>query len=131
MTKFESRINRLIMKTHNFISNEDYCLLRDYFQSRFDEEEKPPDLDEKVKLVDELYDQYRQSKDPQIEAKMREIVESCIAIELQRVIPWTIENCSRYPRGIWLPKSYTNGVPKLVRDAKEYFAHLKSKTEKE
>ncbi len=112
-------MNGLIRKTHVFISNEDYCLIRDYFEARYAEEEKPEDFEERVR---EFNDLNTRVGDLEIQKKLDEMLTVSPALRLRILIPWMKENCERFPRGTWVPESYGWGTPKLARDAKAYFA---------
>jgi hypothetical protein len=127
MSKFDGRVNTLIKKTHNYVSNEDFCLLRDYFQSRYEEEEKPEDFEMKVTRCKELEREYERTQSQDVDKQIRELIESSTVMRLKLLIPWAIENCEQYPRGIWIARRLSFDIPKLVRDAKAYFAGKKQK----
>jgi hypothetical protein len=100
-------------------------LLRDYFQSRYDAEKKPEDIEIKLKEIEKLEREYERTQSSQIEQQIRELIESSTTMRLKYLIPWSIENYERYPRGIWVPKWQSFDIAKLVRDAKAYFADKK------
>ena len=129
MSKFDRRVDNLIRRTHNYISHEDYCLIRDYFHAIFKREEKPEDLDERVAEFKKLDRRHDADHNPQIKARMDEL-SACNAVRVKALLPWAIENCERYPNGVWLPKWYTSGMPDLVKSAKSYLKRIKEEAER-
>jgi hypothetical protein len=127
MGKYSGRINRLIAKTHTFISREDYCLMRDYFKAQYDDVEKPPDLEEKLIELRALQKSEQAGNDPDCAERIGELIKSSEAVRLQYLLPWATENCKKYVTGVWLPKYYTFSIPKIVKNAKAYFADKKQK----
>lgn len=127
MNKFDKRIKSLVERTHNFISNEDYSLILEYFLARFDDEKKPDDFDEIMKEVERLEREFDPVKNPDGAARFRELIDSSLVVRLSNVIPFFEAERRKYPRGAWHPKWYSHGFSKLVRDAKAYLKFRNSK----
>ena len=51
MSKYKARINKLVAKTHDFVSHHDLCLMKDFIKSRLDETEKPHDFEKQYSIM--------------------------------------------------------------------------------
>lgn len=126
MSKYTSRINRLIIKTHNYFSFADHCLVRDYFKAIFDESEKPADFDERYKEFLELEKEYKATKDEEIKAKFMEIMKDSYAIRYRYMYDNAIKICERFPNGDLQPKTFTDKYRKTISEARNYFKNKQS-----
>lgn len=120
MGKYDSRINSLIKRTHGFVSHENFCAIRHYFQQRFELEEKPNDFDEAVRELESVFVQLRQDEDPDLRARFQELI-SVPAIWLKVMIPGLTESCKKFPQGAWLPRSSADWYHHYADDARTYF----------
>lgn len=120
MSKFSSRINKLITKTHNFISHNDHCAMRDYFKMQFDEVEKTEDFEEKFQQYLDLAKKYDETKSIEIQAQIEELMKSNNAILFYIIYKGSVEMCEEYPNGDWVPKYFTDQCMKTIKEAKRY-----------
>jgi hypothetical protein len=123
--RFENRILRLSRKTHGFVSHETFCKVRDYFEARFEEVEKPIDLEQKVAELIGLEEIFSRTEDPAVRMRFRELLGSSEAIWLKSMIPDVIHCANSSPMGVWLLKPIADMYIREAADAKEYFAHRK------
>jgi hypothetical protein len=131
MNKFEGRIRKLITKTHNFVSYEDLCLMRDYFEERFDEAEKPEDLESRLQELEILSQRRDVENDTCGDARMRELICGSDAVRYKGLYEWMTRLCNAAPNGTWLPELVNYAFPRLIADAKAYFARKKEGVDSE
>lgn len=93
MGKFDNRINSLIKKTHGFLSHEDLCAIRDYFQESFEIVPKSDVFDHRARELESLQEEFRKKSDPNILGRFREVLSSEPAIWLKAVIPDFVSYC--------------------------------------
>jgi hypothetical protein len=125
MSKYTSRINKLVVKTHDFISHHDLCISRDYFKDRFDGCEKSEDFEREFKESEEFA---RKAINGSYEhlAKFTEILKTNEAIRYRTLYKIAVEECDEFLRGIWMAKPTSEHYLKIIRDAKRYFKEKKS-----
>jgi hypothetical protein len=128
MSRFDRRINAVIRKTHDWISVEDYSLIREYWKELFDKELKPDDFDEKVKELARLDREFHPVSNPSPRIRVEEIINSSQALRWWFLLTWIEDECERFPKGCWKLKSFGAGFERYVSDAK---AHFKRKREDE
>jgi len=127
MGRFNGRVNSLIKKTHGFVSYEDCCLIRDYFQARLVEEEKPEDFDERCRELESLREQLSGTHDPALVERYREVLRMGPAIWLTAVIPDAVRYCENYPDGIWLENFIAEAYKDYAKWGRDHFAERKNR----
>jgi len=126
MNKFNTRINKLFIKTHCFISYNNNCLLKDYFQAQFDEIDKPEDFEEEFNEFSELKKNCDPIKNPEIEAQLLDTLRNNPAILYKLLFQDATEINEKYPNGIWLPKSVAEPLLKTLNRARRDFKSRKT-----
>lgn len=125
----ENRILRIGRRTHSFVSHAALCRVRDYFEARLEQVEKPPDLEEKFQELMGLLEAFSRTKDPTVRTRFQELCRSSEAIWLKMMIPEVRSAVDSSPMGVWLLKCLADMYIKNAADAKEYLAEKKRKEE--
>lgn len=120
MSKYASRIDKLITKTHQFVSHRNICLARDYYKALLDECEKSEDFEKEYDEFKKFAKKIRNGSDED-KAKFREILKTNQAILYRMLYEVELERCNEYPLGLWLEKPGSEHYLKLVSSAKRYF----------
>lgn len=129
MGKFTGRMNKLFLKTHFFVSNTEFELIRDYVKALLEEEGvSVNDFKNEFKELDRLYknakveDQNRLSKKRQKMFKDNRLFYCAFLYKVAQ------KDCKRNFYGIWYPNTHLPGIPRLLRDAKDYFRFKKKES---
>lgn len=129
MSKLDGRIKTLVRRTHGFVSHNDLCVIRDWYEAQFDEEEKPEDLDEKHLELHRLNEKMSQGNDPAIEARLTEVLQSSAALWFKAMIPFAVKMCDNYPNGSWIEYPTFRYYQRDRKAGREYFAQKKDSKE--
>ena len=120
MSKYQNRINKLITKTHNFISHSNHCLVRDYFKALFEGFPKSEDFEEKLKEFEELEKRCLSTNDQLAMKKLNEIVSRRDVFAYKYLYEFAKRMCDKYPNGIWVTKPLTNKFLITIKAARRY-----------
>jgi hypothetical protein len=126
MSKFSSRINKLIVTTHVFISYREQCLIRDYYKARLDELTKPEDFEEKLRKFHELMGNFEVSGNMENREKANEILKLDRTYLYHFLYKEWRDNTESNTGGMWVPKSSSNPQRVMINDAKKFFKAKKS-----
>lgn len=121
MSKYSNRINKLTVKTHNFISYANQSLVRDYYLALFEESEKHEDFDKIFNEFLELKTHYEDTRDKETEEKIDVIKKSHRAVIFKYLYQSAASECEKHPNGTWQPKIFTDYFLTIISDAKRYF----------
>ena len=121
MSKFSSRINKLIVTTHVFISYREQCLVRDYYKARLDEMIKPKDFDEKLKEFIKLAKTVSILKNKKDKEKATDILKLDRMYLYHFLYKQWLDNTESNTAGMWVPKSLSKQHRVMINDAKKYF----------
>lgn len=127
MAKSENRIRSLVKRTHNFLSYEDLCLIRDYFEARFKESDQPLDLESRLEEVEFLLKERDLENDVDAKSRIDELIRGSDAVRYKGLFEWMTSMCKYAPNGTWLPALINYTYPLLVAEARTYFAQTKER----
>lgn len=126
MSKYKSRLNKLVIKTHTFVSHHNLRIIRDCFKANFNEFEKPEDFDTQYIEYKKLADKHLTSNDAITKTKMNEMSELTPALHYKYRYEVFSDLCKSDPFDKWLPTNSIGYYSELVKDAKRYFKEKKS-----
>jgi len=126
MSKFRGRINKLFLKTHFHISNDELELIRDYLKAQVDDAGVSiDDFKNECEQLNKLFQNVTEKESSEIPEKMGKILKGNHLAHCAFLYKKTIEDCKKYPDGMWFPNSFLDNVPRLVQSAKKYFKSKK------
>ena len=121
MSKFNSRLNKLIIKTHDYFSRSDFELIRDYWKAQMDENSATLEKYEKIcARIDGLIRSSLVSGNKELGQEAEELYRSDKNIRLVVMYQLASKN-AKNPQGVWIRKSYSNKVTKSLNNARKYF----------
>ena len=124
MNKYNSRLNKLTAKTHDYFLLSDFELLRDYWKARMEETGATWEQYEEVcARIDELIKSSLFGQKNKSTQEAKELHESDANIHLVTMHRIAESHCAESPQGSWISKSYSKGVSKCLNDAKKYFKY--------
>ncbi len=120
MSKLSSRIDRLFLKTHVFISPKNLLLIKDYRKAIFEASNaKLEDFKEDYKRIKEIANAKQYDKIKEINEENPTLIDACLYLE-------AIELCEKNPNGYWaIKRKSRNYLPRQLQLAKEYFKYKK------
>ncbi len=120
MSKLSSRIDRLILKTHVFISPKNLLLIKDYRKAILEvSNANPEDFKEDYKRIKEFLIAKQYDKIREIDEENPTLIDACFYLE-------AVELCEENPNGYWaIKKKSRNHLPEELQLAKEYFKYKK------
>ena len=122
MAKYTSGINNLVRKTHNFISHENLCMLRDYYNEIVEEYTKTPDFSRNWEEFVSLDELYGKSKDQSIVERAIILARQEPGILYKERRDRLARYCERRQHGLLLPKYYSDDLIHTIPDARKHFA---------
>ena len=126
MSRFKSRVNRLVVKTHHYTSSEELKIFRDFLKARLDEANvKPEDLQEAADQLDKLYKEQAIQSSEETNEKIRELLEKTPLANTTLLYRFSVKEYQNHPNGIWNPKYLSGRYLDLISKAKNYFKSLK------
>ncbi len=121
MSKFTGRINKLLLRTHVFISPADNSIVRDYYKARFDESEKPENFDERYKQLQKLEEEYIESGKEELWEEWKEFIDENPSVWFKFRYLSAVEVCKSFPRGVLLDKERGESFKRIISEARDYF----------
>lgn len=105
MSKYTLRVNALLRKTHRFVTQRQFRLALEYLYWWFEKEEKPTDLDDRIRELQSLHRVLSKGEDIDASKRMRELVGTGAAVWLKAVIIDAESFQRQNPDGIWLKQT--------------------------
>ncbi len=120
MSKLSRRLDRLVLKTHVFISAKDFLLIKDHRKAILEARNaKPEDFKEDYKRIKEMLIAEQFDKIKEIDKENPTLMKACLYLE---AVGW----CEKYPNGFWvIKKKSRNHLHENLQSAKEYFKYKK------
>ena len=101
MNRYTSRIKNLRSKLLTYVSQSEFCAVRDYFKHLFDECEKPEDFEEQFQEYLTLDKKWESEKDADAMAKLDEMTKNEEAILYKYFYQLFNDGCENCPNGEW------------------------------
>jgi hypothetical protein len=125
MSRINSRINRIIKKTHTYISGFELRLIRDAAKARLEEETAAPSQykNEVEKLI-ALWREYLNDRSNEKLELWNDEASNCSPAGVYAFIyQIQSETCENFPSGLWMENEavISRKFPEAIVDAKEYF----------
>ncbi len=126
MSRLSSRLDKLVLKTHEFFSAKDLSLIRDYFKAILDENNaKAEDFQREIDQINKVAEESRNDKSIDLRQKFEEIIKGNDVIIYAYLYQEAIKECRKYPKGVWVAKILAKSKLQNLPQAKEYFARKK------
>lgn len=124
MNKLTGRVEKLVRKTHSFVTYEEHCLMRDYFKARLATEEIP---DGSYEIINKIYALYSDATrtTAEIETEVEKLlIGPSVAVRLHLLLAIEERYCNRYPMGSWMDSTQMEIIPKILRWARDFFGNI-------
>lgn len=126
MSKFRGRVNKLLLRTHYYVSNKDFEVVRDYLKELLDEKGvNENDFKEECNQLNKLYGKSG-GKPEETKKQIQEFANANQLANIAYHYKYISKQCNELPNGLWIPIDIT-WFQRLISDAKTNFARKKKK----